>query len=100
MLGYSINHQLSDNPIRPNIYPNPVSLLDITDETLSRDLFLSGDLEYKPFKDLTIRATGGMDMKTVEHDQYIPTTTRKGYDMNGQVSCLTTRSIPLTSILP
>ena len=83
---YDENGKLSDNPIRPNIYPNPVSLLDITDETLSRDLFLSGYLEYKPIKDLTIRATGGVDMKTVQHDQYIPTTTRKGYDMNGQAS--------------
>lgn len=65
---YDENGKLSDNPIRPNIYPNPVSLLGITDETRSRDLFLSGYLEYKPFKDLTIRATGGVDMKTTQHD--------------------------------
>jgi TonB-linked SusC/RagA family outer membrane protein len=80
------NGKYSDNYIRPNIYPNPVSLLDITDETLSRDLFLSGYLEYKPITELTIRATAGIDMKDNQHDQYIPTTTLKGYNMNGQAS--------------
>lgn len=76
----------SDNFIRPNIYPNPVSLLEITDETTSRDLFLSGYMEYKPIKDLTIRATGGVDMKDTQKDQYIPTSTPKGKNMNGQAS--------------
>lgn len=83
---YDENGSYSDNFIRPNIYPNPVSLLDITDETISRDIFLSGFLEYKPYKDLTIRATGGADMKDTQVDQYIPTTTRKGYNLNGQAS--------------
>ena len=80
------NGNYADNPVRPNVYPNPVSLLNVTDETLSRDLFLSGYMEYKPLKELTIRATAGVDMKTTEHDQYIPTTTLKGYNMNGQGS--------------
>ena len=80
------NGDYSDNNIRPNIYPNPVSLLDITDETMSRDLFVSAYLEYKPWQDLTIRATAGVDMKDNQHDQYIPTTTMKGYNMNGQGS--------------
>lgn len=80
------NGKYSDNPIRPNIYPNPVSLLDITDKTRSRDLFASAYLEYKPFSDLTIRATGGVDMKDTQHDQYIPTSTMKGYSLNGQGS--------------
>jgi TonB-linked SusC/RagA family outer membrane protein len=83
---YDESGNYSDNYIRPNLYPNPVSLLDITDETVSRDIFLSGYLEYKPFKDLAIRATGGVDMKDTQADQYIPTTTRKGYNLNGQAS--------------
>ena len=83
---YDQNGNYADNNIRPNIYPNPVSLLDITDETESKDLFVSAYLEYKPFADLTIRATGGVDMKDTQHDQYIPTTTMKGYNMNGQAS--------------
>ena len=80
------NGDYADNPCRPNVYPNPVSLLDITDQTKSRDVFLSGYLEYKPISDLTIRATAGADMKDTQHDQYIPTTTMKGYNLGGQAS--------------
>jgi TonB-linked SusC/RagA family outer membrane protein len=83
---YDENGKFADNNIRTNIYPNPVSLLELTDETISRDLFVSGYLEYKPWKELTLRATAGVDMKDTEHDQYIPTTTMKGYNMNGQAS--------------
>ena len=83
---YDENGKYADNPIRPNIYPNPVSLLDITDKTTSRNLFLSGYMEYKPWKDFTLRATAGIDMKDTQHDQYIPTTTMKGYNVNGQAS--------------
>lgn len=83
---YNEDGSYADNPIRQNIYPNPVSLLDITDQTTSKDLFLSGYLEYKPIADLTIRATGGVDMKDTQADQYIPTTTLLGKSYNGQAS--------------
>lgn len=79
------NGVYSVNPIR-DVYPNPVSLLDVTDETMSRDIFLSGYLEYKPWDFLTIRATGGMDWKDTQADQYIPTTTKKGFSNNGKGS--------------
>lgn len=82
---YDENGEYSVNPIR-DVYPNPVSLLDITDQTTSKDLFVSGYLEFKPWDFLSIRATGGFDMKDVQHDQYIPTTTKKGYAVNGQAS--------------
>ncbi len=82
---YDENGKYSDNPIR-NIYPNPVSLLDITDQTVSKDLFVSGYLEYKPIKEFTLRATAGVDIKDTQADQYIPTTTKKGYNVNGQAS--------------
>lgn len=82
---YDENGDFSANPIR-DIYPNPVSLLDITDQTAVKDLFVSGYLEFKPLSYLTIRATGGFDMKDTQADQYIPTTTKKGYSMNGQGS--------------
>ncbi|MBO4665308.1 MAG: SusC/RagA family TonB-linked outer membrane protein, partial [Paludibacteraceae bacterium] len=83
---YNLDGSYADNPNRPNIYPNPVSLLDITDQSYSRDVFLTGYLEIKPIADLTIRATGGVDMKFSGADQYIPTTTLKGASMNGQAS--------------
>lgn len=74
----------SDNSIMPNKFPNPVSLLDITTKTKSRNLFLSGYLEYKPIDVLTLRATVGVDMKDTQFDQYIPTTTLKGKSTNGR----------------
>lgn len=83
---YNIDGSYADNPDRPNIYPNPVSLLDITDMSYSRDVFLTGYIEVKPIKDLTIRATGGVDMKFSGADQYVPTTTLKGASLNGQAS--------------
>lgn len=82
---YDENGDYSVNPIR-DIYPNPVSLLDITDETLSRNLSANVYLEYKPIKQLTFKATGGVDMKDTQADQYIPTTTKKGYSLGGQAS--------------
>lgn len=82
---YDENGDYSGNPIR-DIYPNPVSLLDITDETTSRDLFITGYLDYKPWSFLSFRVNGGFDMKDTQHDQYIPTTTKKGYSMNGMAS--------------
>ncbi len=83
---YNADGTFADNPDRPNIYPNPVSLLDITDNSRSYDVFLTGYLEIKPYKDLTIRATGGADIKFDEADQYTPTTTLKGASLGGQAS--------------
>ena len=72
----------SDNPYR-NIYPNPVSLLEIDDQTKNKDLSLSGYLQYNPIKDLMLKVTAGIDMKDSQHDQYIPTTVKEGYNRNG-----------------
>lgn len=83
---YNLDGTFADNPDRPNTYPNPVSLLEITDQTKSYDVFLTGYLEVKPYKDLTLRATGGVDMKFAGADQYIPTSTMKGASLGGQAS--------------
>jgi TonB-linked SusC/RagA family outer membrane protein len=83
---YDENGNFSDNPIRTNIYPNPVSLLNIDDRTSSKDLYVSGYLEFRPIKELLVKATGGFDIKDVQKDQYIPTTTKEGYGVNGQAS--------------
>ena len=89
---YNIDGSYADNPDRPNVYPNPVSLLDITDQSYSRDVFLTGFIEVKPIQDLTIRVNGGVDMKFAGADQYIPTTTLKGASLNGQASKQTSNS--------
>lgn len=69
-----------------DIFPNPVSLLEITDKTRRRNLNISGYVELKPWQELTIRATAGIDMVDTQSDQYIPTTTRKGFADNGIAS--------------
>ncbi len=83
---YDLQGNFSDNPDRPNIYPNPVSLLEITDNTRTRDLFVSGYLEYRPIEGLSIKATAGTNIRDTQHDQYIPTSTKKGYSLGGQAS--------------
>lgn len=75
----------SVNPIR-DIYPNPVSLLDIYDKTTAKNLYASGYLEYKPWDFLSIRATAGVDISWTQSDQYIPTTTKHGFSLNGEAS--------------
>lgn len=75
----------SANPIR-DIYPNPVSLLDVIDQTTSRDLNVSGYVEVRPFEGFSVKATAGVDMRDEQHDQYIPTTTKKGAAQDGQAS--------------
>lgn len=82
---YDENGNFSSNPDR-DIYPNPVSLLEVTDQTVSKNLYASGYLEYKPFDTFTIRATTGIDIKDVQADQYIPTTTKYGYSKDGEAS--------------
>lgn len=82
---YDENGKFSVNPIR-DIYPNPVSLLDITDKTNSRNLYASGYLEYKPWSFLNIRATAGVDINWTQSDQYIPTTTKHGFSVSGEAS--------------
>ncbi len=72
---YDENGKFTSNPIR-DIYPNPVSLLDIYDRTSTRNLYASGYLEYKPWSFFNIRATAGVDMSWTQADQYTPTTTK------------------------
>lgn len=82
---YDENGNYSVNPIK-DIFPNPVSLLDIYDKTNSRNLYTSGYLEYKPWNFLGLRATAGVDMSWTQADQYTPTTTKHGFALNGEAS--------------
>ena len=75
----------SVNPVR-DIYPNPVSLLDIYDKTTTKNLYASGYLEYKPWSFFNIRATAGVDISWTQADQYTPTTTKHGFSLNGEAS--------------
>ncbi len=79
------NGDFSVNPIR-DMYPNPVSLLDIYDKTTAKNLYASGYLEYKPWSFFNIRATAGVDISWTQADQYTPTTTKHGFSLNGEAS--------------
>ena len=79
------NGDFSVNPIR-DMYPNPVSLLDIYDKTTAKNLYASGYLEYKPWYFFNIRATAGVDISWTQADQYTPTTTKHGFSLNGEAS--------------
>lgn len=79
------NGDFSVNPIR-DMYPNPVSLLDIYDKTTAKNLYASGYLEYKPWSFFNIRATAGVDINWTQADQYTPTTTKHGFSLNGEAS--------------
>ncbi len=82
---YDANGNFNENPDRP-IYSNPVSLLDITDETVSKNLFANVYLNIKINKNLSVRATAGIDDKSVQTNQYIPRTTKAGAERNGIAS--------------
>ncbi|KAA6345823.1 TonB-dependent receptor SusC [termite gut metagenome] len=88
------NGEYSNNPDR-NIYPNPVSLLDIYDETKNSNFFTSGYLEAKLLPELNIRLTAGIDKKDVLANQYIPTTTKVGKAHGGQASKQTSQDMML-----
>ncbi len=79
------NGDFSVNPIR-DMYPNPVSLLDIYDKPTAKNLYASGYLEYKPWSFFNIRATAGVDISWTQADQYTPTTTKHGFSLNGEAS--------------
>ena len=83
---YNADGSYADNTSRPNVYPNPVSLLDITDQTQVRNFSISGWGELKLLKDLTMRGTLGYDTKDTQSDTYIPTTTLAGKSENGKAA--------------
>lgn len=82
---YDANGNYNENPDRP-IYSNPVSLLEIKDETINKNLIANIYLNVKISKDLSLRATAGIDDKSVNTNQYIPRTTKAGAVRNGVAS--------------
>lgn len=54
--------------------PNPVSLLDIDDESCIERIMLLGYLNLKPVKDLSLRIQAGVDRNQGKRDTYMPTT--------------------------
>lgn len=70
------------DPSRSN-FPNPVSLLDITDETVKDRLMGSAFVVVKPLKGLELKATLGADRRMQKRHNYVPKTTLSGAEKNG-----------------
>lgn len=70
---------------RPLI-PNPVSLLEITDESIDERLLAVYYAEYNPIKDLLFRFNAGVDRKFRKRSTYIPKTTLYGKNAGGEAT--------------
>ncbi|MDR2564098.1 MAG: TonB-dependent receptor [Prevotellaceae bacterium] len=66
-----------------NQTPNPVSLLEITDNTTKDRVLGSGYLQVEPVKNLFLKATLGFDRRSAKRKTYLPTTTRMGRIKDG-----------------
>lgn len=66
------------------MFPNPVSLLEITNQN-RRDRFLgSVYVEYKPIQELVLKMSLGIDRNENKRSVYLPKTTLYGQKVNGQ----------------
>jgi TonB-linked SusC/RagA family outer membrane protein len=63
--------------------PNPVSLLEITDNTTKDRVLATGYLSVEPITGLTLKASLGVDRRSAKRKQYLPTTTLHGVSPNG-----------------
>lgn len=73
------------DPGRSN-FPNPVSLLDITDETVKDRLMGSAFAVLKPIKGLELKATLGADRRFQKRRNYLPKTVLTGAEKNGKAN--------------
>lgn len=73
------------DPSRSN-FPNPVSLLDITDETVKDRLMGSAFVIVKPVKGLELKATLGADRRMQKRHNYLPKTTLSGAEKKGKAN--------------
>jgi TonB-linked SusC/RagA family outer membrane protein len=63
--------------------PNPVSLLDVKDNTIKDRLLMSGYAQVEPTKGLILKATLGFDRRSAKRKQYVPKTTKYGASQGG-----------------
>jgi TonB-linked SusC/RagA family outer membrane protein len=80
---YDADGNLSVDPIKSD-FPNPVSLLEITDKTTQDRVLGSAYVAVNPIKELTLKANLGMDRKYYKRKQYIPSYIEIGKGSGGQ----------------
>lgn len=79
------NGEYAMDPSRSN-FPNPASLLDITDETVKDRLMGSAFVVLKPIKGLELKGTLGADRRMQKRHNYIPKTTLHGAEKKGKAN--------------
>lgn len=84
----SVRNEDGSYPLNPEMsfMPNPVSLLEITDESLMENVRVIGYIQITPIKDLQIRASAGLDRNIALRTVYMPKTTLYGANVNGQAN--------------
>jgi TonB-linked SusC/RagA family outer membrane protein len=82
---YDENGDYFINPDRAFV-PNPVSLLEITDQTKKERLLGSLYAQIEPIKGLVIKGVLGMDRQNQKRENYLPKTTLYGAAVNGQAN--------------
>jgi TonB-linked SusC/RagA family outer membrane protein len=79
------NGKYSLNPDMTQV-PNPVSLLEIVDNTTKDRLLSSAYLQVEPVKNLILKASLGVDRKYAKRKAYLPNTTIAGAATNGNAN--------------
>jgi TonB-linked SusC/RagA family outer membrane protein len=74
---YDANGDYTIDPRRPGA-ANPVSMLEITDNTTKDRLLGSAFVEVAPIKGLMLKASLGADRREAKRKMYVPTTTMRG----------------------
>ncbi len=64
--------------------PNPVSLLEITNNTTKERFLATAFVEYNPLEGLSLKGNFGIDRNYQKHRVYMPKTTLYGAKKNGQ----------------
>ncbi len=64
--------------------PNPVSLLEITDETTKERVLATAFIEVEPVKDLILKSNFGIDRNYQKRGAYLPKTTLYGQKEGGK----------------
>ncbi len=80
---YDENGNFSAND-RMSVLPNPVSYLDITNQTTMERFFSSAFLKYNILPGLSIKTQLGFDRNASDNYGYLPTTTVTGASYNGR----------------
>ena len=80
-----VRDENGDYSIFPDMaqYPNPISLLEVTDKTTSDRVLVNGYLQAEPIKGLTLKANLGVDRRYDKNKSYVPNTTVAGAAKGG-----------------